>query len=77
MERLNVIPYPNKVEFTSGTLKREKLEGVQMPVNLVEGSMGEEEYRIVITEDGITTDCATLKGAFYARQTLNQLITEE
>ena len=77
MERLNVIPYPNKVEFTGGTLKTENLLNAEMPINLVPGSMGEEAYILTVTPEGVSAECSTKKGMFYAQQTLIQLVAGE
>ena len=73
MQKLNVIPYPNKVEFTQGTVKKETLVG-NTKLTVTPGSMGDEAYRLEITPDGASAFAATEKGAFYAGKTLEQLL---
>ena len=73
MQKLNVIPYPNNVEFTQGTVKKEILVG-NTKLTVTPGSMGDEAYRLEITPDGAAAFAATEKGAFYAGKTLEQLL---
>ncbi|MBR3439209.1 MAG: family 20 glycosylhydrolase, partial [Clostridia bacterium] len=76
MQRLNVIPYPNSVEFTGGTVKKDVLVN-NTKLTVTPGSMGDEAYRLEITSEGATALAATEKGAFYAGKTLEQLLDGE
>ena len=73
MQRLNVIPYPNSVEFTGGTVEKEFLAN-NTKRDVTPGSMGDEAYRLEITPEGAAAFAATERGAFYAGKTLEQLL---
>ncbi len=70
MKRLDVIPYPNKVEFTGGDVPADLLSS---PLTQRVSGMGEEEYTLEIGTEGAAITASGEKGEFYARKTLKQL----
>lgn len=66
---LQIIPYPNHVEIRKGFL--------DLPIkpnkNIIDTSLSEEEYCILVDENGIQVRAREDKGFFYAQQTLLQL----
>lgn len=75
MERLNIIPYPNKVEFLADLADMTKVVK-NITEKIIPGSMGDEAYTLEINEDSAFIKAATPKGVFYARKTIEQLALE-
>lgn len=74
MNRLHVIPQPNKVIFTGGSFPlpggSHILEHTERREDL---SLGQEEYRLQVKRDGAILTAATAQGFFYGEQTLLQM----
>ena len=70
MEKINVIPRPNRVTYSGGTALPSAAEKVS---TLIDSRLGNEGYSIRVESDCITVKAKTDAGFFYAEQTLNQL----
>lgn len=77
---LNLIPYPQKIKMLPG---RYMFQGTldDVPVRWVDELPGvllnpEEAYRLSIHVDGILIEAITSKGAYWAKQTLKQLVAQ-
>jgi len=82
-ESIDVVPRPLSVETQSGTytLKLQQGECVCKALDNIpvtdDKTLGEEAYTLVIGKKGISISASTPAGAFYARQTLRQMIPAE
>ena len=74
MQKLNVIPYPNKVEFTQGSVKKETLVG-NTKLTVTPGSMGDEAYRLEITPTARRLSRQPKKARFTRAKLLNSCLT--
>ncbi len=72
MDKLNVIPYPRKVEFLEGEVCLEGLDIDSIKAQIAP-QMGEEEYTLAVTADGVFITAGSPKGEFYAKKTLSML----
>lgn len=72
MERLNVIPYPNRVTYLNGTAESAKVMAA-VEERLIPDSMGDEAYRLMVRDNAAVITAATRRGLFYGRKTLEQL----
>lgn len=72
MERLNVIPYPNRVTFINGTADAAKVMAA-VEERLAPDSMKEEAYHLTVRDNAALIVAATPRGLFYGRKTLEQL----
>ena len=70
---IKVVPRPQKVEMKEGSYT---LNGcIDKAVKyLQDKTLGEEAYKLEVTEQGITVWSSTDAGKFYARQTLRQMV---
>lgn len=69
MERINIIPKPNKIELLGGEIRIDEL-----PVKTsVDPSLGNEEYILTADESGISIVGGSERAVFFGRQTLAQL----
>ena len=71
----NLIPVPAEVNINNGEYRFEgelKVKYVALP----EGRMPAESYRLKVDKKGVTITSSDPAGAFYAQQTLNQLISD-
>jgi len=82
-ESIDIIPRPISVEIENGTFKLRLAKGEcfckaldNIPVT-DDKTLGAEAYTLVIGKKGITISASTPAGAFYARQTLRQMIPAE
>lgn len=83
--RVNVIPLPNEITVRHGYFEIDSVAFVRDNANdavvcsvdpeLYE-ELGEEGYELTVTHDTIRLKAATVKGIFYGRQTLRQLVSE-
>ena len=71
----NLIPVPAEVNINNGEYRFEGEPKVKY-VALPEGRMPAESYRLKVDKKGVTITSSDPAGAFYARQTLNQLISD-
>ena len=69
MDRINIIPKPNKIELLGGEIAIEAL-GVSTSVD---PKLGSEEYILTADESGVTVVGGSECAVFYGRQTLAQL----
>lgn len=67
----NVIPVPSDVIITDGTYSFESEPKVS--VTFVKKGIAPEGYELTVTTKGVKIKAATEAGAFYARQTLDQM----
>lgn len=69
MNRLNIIPQPNKITYLGGETAVDELEtSVQ-----ISDALGEEEYVLTVDTDGIKLIAGSERGVFYGRQSIAQL----
>ena len=71
----NLIPVPAEVNINNGEYRFEGEPKVKY-VALLEGRMPAESYRLKVDKKGVTITSSDPAGAFYAQQTLNQLISD-
>ena len=71
----NLIPVPAEVNINNGEYRFEGEPKVKY-VALPEGRMPAESYRLKVDKKGVTITSSDPAGAFYAQQTLNQLISD-
>ena len=71
----NLIPVPAEVNINNGEYHFEGEPKVKY-VALPEGRMPAESYRLKVDKKGVTITSSDPAGAFYAQQTLNQLISD-
>ena len=71
----NLIPVPAEVPLEKGEYRFEGEPKVKY-VTVAEGTMPAESYRLKIDRKGVTITSADPAGAFYAQQTLAQLIED-
>lgn len=64
---LALVPHPRSVEIKGG------VTSIGVISNVTDRSLPAEGYRLMITADGVTILSSDAAGAFYARQTLEQL----
>ena len=64
---LALVPHPRSVEIKGGEAS------IGVISNVTDRSLPAEGYRLMITADGVTILSSDAAGAFYARQTLEQL----
>ncbi len=69
MERINIVPKPNKTELLGGEVEVASL-GVQ---TAVDSSLCREEYILTLDESGVQIVGGSEQAIFYGRQTLAQL----
>ena len=69
MERINVVPMPNCVEFLGGEVMIEPSEAKFC----IDSSLGAEEYILTADKNGIAVSGGSEQALFYAKQTLRQL----
>lgn len=72
MNRLDVLPAPNKVDFQGG---RVRLDSTEITA-AISGALEEEEYVLSVKEDGVKLSGGSEKALFYGKQTLSQLGAE-
>ncbi len=72
MKRTDIIPYPNKITYLGSTVDIDKLSLTDDCIR-IDRALGEEEYKLKVTADGIEITAGSDKGVFYAKQTLKQL----
>lgn len=68
---VNVVPVPDKVVETGGTLPAGELKNI---VYAQDANIPSEGYRLSVKPEGIKVWSSEPAGAFYARQTLRQLV---
>ena len=69
MNRINIIPQPNKITYLGGEVSVEELETTVQ----ISDSLAEEEYILTVDNDGIKLIAGSKKGEFYGRQSIAQL----
>ena len=69
MERINVVPMPNCVEFLGGEIMIEPSEAKLC----IDSSLGAEEYILTADKNGVAVSGGSEQALFYAKQTLRQL----
>lgn len=69
MEKLNIIPMPNKITYLGGETD---IDGVTAEF-VTDGTLGEEEYILTADASGVTIISSCPHGAFLAKQTLAQM----
>ena len=82
-ESVDIVPRPLSVEMQDGTYKLRLAKGEcvckaldNIPVT-DDKTLGNEAYTLTITKQGIAIAASTPAGAFYARQSLRQMIPAE
>ena len=82
-ESVDIVPRPLSVEMQDGTYKLRLAKGEcvcaaldKIPVT-DDKTLGDEAYTLTITKQGIAIAASTPAGAFYARQSLRQMIPAE
>ena len=82
-ESVDIVPRPISVEMQNGTykLKIAKGECVNCALKRIDftedKTLGEEAYTLTISKSGIAISASSPAGAFYAKQTLRQMIPAE
>ncbi len=74
MKRLNIIPYSNYVKFLGGTIPVADIDIGSSSINISDDIFGPEGYELVISKGKIKITAGGKPGAFYAKQTLRQLV---
>lgn len=69
MEKLNVVPQPNKIDFLGGEVLIEPSKAEY----LIDESLGAEEYILTADENSLTIQGGSEQAVFYGKQTLRQL----
>lgn len=69
MNKINIIPMPNKVTYLGGEVSVDELETTVQ----ISDALAEEEYVLTVDKDGIKLIAGSEKGEFYARQSIAQL----
>ncbi len=69
MERLNIVPKPNKTEFLGGEINIEPSDAVFS----IEETLGAEEYILTANQNGIRIAGGSEQALFYGKQTLLQM----
>ena len=69
MERINIIPKPNKIELLGGEIRIDALE-VQ---TCIDPSLGNEEYILTADENGVKIEGGSERAVFYGKQSLDRL----
>ena len=69
MERLNIVPKPNIIEFLDGEILIEPSKAVFS----VDESLGKEEYILTADTNGLTVTGGSEQALFYGKQTLRQM----
>ncbi|MDR1408974.1 MAG: beta-N-acetylhexosaminidase [Oscillospiraceae bacterium] len=70
---LPILPCPNKVRYTGGTITPAAINPEAAPVT-VDSALPKEGYRLTISQSGAEISAADAAGEFYAKQSLRQLI---
>lgn len=70
---LQVIPRPNEVSLTGGSIAADRIRIASVPVAL-DTALPEEGYCLHIASDGAAITAGGKAGVFYAQQTLRQLL---
>lgn len=69
-QQWSILPQPQQMQTGQTTVPVKKLKSVRY---ITDSSLGEEAYRLDVTEKGVTIASSTKRGKFYAQQTLNQI----
>ena len=69
MERINIIPKPNKIELLGGEVCVDTLE----VTSCVDPSLGNEEYILTADENGVKIEGGSERAVFYGKQSLDRL----
>ena len=73
MKRLNIIPYPNSVEYLGEDISVADIDIRSSSQNITDEIGSPEGYKLIISPEGIQITAGGEPGAFYAKQTLKQL----
>lgn len=73
MNRLNVIPYPNSVQFLGDNIPASDINLSSSSINIADDIKNPEGYELSISKGSIKITAGGKPGAFYAKQTLKQL----
>lgn len=69
MNRLNIVPMPNKITYLGGETELKLLETTVQ----ISDKLDEEEYILTVDNDGIKLIAGSEKAAFYGKQSISQL----
>ncbi len=73
MERLNIIPYPNTVEYLGNNIPASDINIGSSSIHITDDIKNPEGYELSIAQGSIKINAGGKAGAFYAKQTLRQL----
>lgn len=73
MKTLNIIPYPNSVEYLGGDISTADIDIRSSSLKISEDIKNPEAYELTISQGSIHVTASSERGAFYANQTLKQL----
>lgn len=76
MKKINVVPRPNSVTYTGGVVCETAFKNV-FEYTVSDPKLGEEGYCLKVEPSSITLTANTEQGLFYARKTLEQLMSAD